>query len=157
MARYVALVENSDLPRPSASRGRQVFVESCGACHKLFGEGGGIGPDITGANRANLDYLLHNILSPNAEIPNAYRTTTVELHDGRIVAGIANTQNPGVVTVQTANELVSVPRADIRSLVQSDVSMMPEGLLNPLNDEDVRSLIAYLRGARQVPLPPPAP
>jgi putative heme-binding domain-containing protein len=157
MARYVALVENPDLPRPSASRGRQVFVESCGACHKLFGEGGGIGPDITGANRADLDYLLHNILSPNAEIPNAYRTTTVELRDGRIVAGIANTQNPGVVTVQTANELVSVPRADIRSLVQSDVSMMPEGLLNPLNDEDVRSLIAYLRGARQVPLPPPAP
>jgi putative heme-binding domain-containing protein len=134
-----------------------VFVDSCGACHRLFGEGGEIGPDITGSNRANLDYLLHNILSPNAEIPNAYRTATVELHDGRVMAGIANVQNPGVVTVQTANELVSVPRSDIKSLVQSDVSMMPEGLLNPLSDEDVRNLIAYLRGARQVPLPPPGP
>ncbi|MCC7044945.1 MAG: VCBS repeat-containing protein [Acidobacteria bacterium] len=157
MARYVALVENADLPRPSPSRGRRVFVDSCGACHTLFGEGGEIGPDITGSNRANLDYLLHNILSPNAEIPNAYRTATVELHDGRVIAGIANVQNPGVVTVQTTNELVSVPRSDVKSLVQSDVSMMPEGLLNPLSDEEVRSLIAYLRGARQVPLPPPGP
>jgi putative heme-binding domain-containing protein len=82
-----------------------------------------------------------------------YRTATVELHDGRVIAGIANVQNRNVVTVRTTNELVSVPRADIKAITQSDVSMMPEGLLNPLSDEDVRNLVAYLRGARQVPLP----
>lgn len=155
IARYTAIVEDTNLPRPRVSRGRQVYQDVCAACHKLFGDGGEIGPDITGSNRASLDYLLHNILDPNAEIPNAYRTATVALHDGRVIAGIANVQNPTVVTVQTPNELVTVPRTDIGSLVQSDVSMMPEGLLQQLSDDDVRSLIAYLRGARQVPLPRP--
>ncbi len=152
-ARYAALVENTELPRANASHGRRVYVNTCAACHKLFGEGGDIGPDITGSNRASLDYLLHNILNPNAEIPNAYRAATVELRDGRVIAGIANLQNPAVVTVQTTNEVVSVPRADVKAIVQSDVSMMPEGLLNPLGDDDVRHLIAYLRSTRQVPLP----
>ena len=154
--RYKALVEDADLPRPRTARGREVFRDVCAACHTLFDDGGSIGPDITGSNRANLDYLLHNIVDPNAEIPNAYRTTTVELADGRIVAGIANVQDPAVVTVQTSNDRVSIARGDIKAIVPSDVSMMPEGLLQQLDDDDVRSLIAYLRGARQVALPRPA-
>lgn len=154
--RYRALVEDADLPRPRTARGREVFREVCAACHTLFDDGGTIGPDITGSNRANLDYLLHNIVDPNAEIPNAYRTTTVELEDGRMVAGIANLQDPGVVTVQTSNERVTIARADIKAIATSDVSMMPEGLLRQLSDDDVRSLVAYLRGARQVALPRPA-
>jgi putative membrane-bound dehydrogenase-like protein len=153
MDRYTALVGNADLPRPVPARGRQVFRDTCAACHKLFDEGGAIGPDITGANRTSLDYVLHNILEPNAEIPNAYRTATVELRNGRVLAGIVSAEDASVVVVQTPNERVPVPRADITSLVRSDVSMMPEGLLTPLNDADVRDLIAYLRGARQVPLP----
>lgn len=153
IARYTALVDSADLPRPRPSRGREVFRDVCAACHTLFGTGGAIGPDITGSNRADIGYLLHNIVDPNAEIPNAYRTTTVELHDGRVVAGIADLQNPATVTVQTPGERVTVARADIESIQQSDVSMMPEGLLHQLNDDDVRSLVAYLRGARQVPLP----
>lgn len=155
LARYTALIENTDLPRPRTSRGRQVFRDVCAACHTLFDDGGSIGPNITGSNRANLDYLLHNIVDPNAEIPNAYRTTTVELKDGRIVAGIANVQNASVVTVQTPNAVVTIPRSDIKSIAQADVSMMPEGLLQQLSDDDVRSLVAYLRGARQVSLPNP--
>lgn len=156
-ARYAALVEDTDLPAPSPSRGRQVFREACAACHRLFGDGGTIGPDITGSNRADLDYLLHNILDPNAEIPNVYRTAAVELNDGRVIAGLANLQGASVVALQTPDELITVPRSDVRSIVQSDVSMMPEGLLNPLSDEDVRNLIAYLRGPRQVALPPVDP
>jgi putative heme-binding domain-containing protein len=131
-----------------------VFVNACAACHRLFGDGGTIGPDITGSNRSNLDYLLHNILDPNAEIPNAYRSATVTLSDGRVLTGIVDTQGPSAVRVQTTSGIVTLPRTDIASIAQSDVSMMPEGLLNPLTDEDVRSLVAYLRGVRQVPLPP---
>ena len=157
IARYTALVEDTELPGASRSRGRQVFLDTCAACHMLFGEGGTIGPDITGANRSDMGYLLHNIVDPNAEIPNAYRTATLELQNGRVVYGIANVQDDRVVAVQTTSGIVSVPRSDIRALVQSDVSMMPEGLLNPLDDQDVRDLIAYLRGAWQVPLPENAP
>jgi putative membrane-bound dehydrogenase-like protein len=153
MERYTTLVENADLPRPVPARGRQVFRDTCAACHRLFDEGGAIGPDITGSNRTNLDYLLHNILEPNAEIPNAYRTAMVELQNGRVLAGIISAEDASVVVIQTPNERVPVPRADIKSLVRADVSMMPEGLLTPLSDADVRDLMAYLRSARQVALP----
>jgi putative membrane-bound dehydrogenase-like protein len=138
---------------PDLSLGRQLFERTCGACHKLFGEGGAIGPDITGSNRADLDYLLHNIINPNAEIPNAYRLATVQLKDGRVLAGFVNQQSAQVVTVKMLSETVAVPRADIASLTQSEVSMMPEGLLTPLSDDEVRALIAYLRNDEQVPLP----
>jgi putative membrane-bound dehydrogenase-like protein len=151
--RYRALVQRTGGARSDASRGRAVFNQVCGACHALFGEGGTIGPDITGSNRTNLDYLLHNILDPNAEIPNAYRATTVTLRDGRVLSGVVGAQDGKVVTVVTTNETVRVPRADIATLTQSDVSMMPEGLLAPLNDQEVRDLVAYLRGSRQVALP----
>ena len=153
IAKYTALVENPDLPRPSASRGRAVYQQVCGACHKLFDEGGDVGPDITGSNRANLDYLLHNILDPNAEIPNAYRAAAVHLRDGRVIGGIAHTDDPRVVTVQLLNERLTLPRSDVKAVEKSDVSMMPEDLLKPLSDQEVRDLIAYLRSPRQVPLP----
>ena len=153
IAKYTALVENPDLPRPSASRGRAVYQQVCGACHKLFGEGGDVGPDITGSNRADLDYLLHNILDPNAEIPNAYRAATVHLRDGRVIGGIAHTDDPRVVTVQLLNERLVLARSDVKAVEKADVSMMPEDLLKPLSDAEVRDLIAYLRSPRQVPLP----
>lgn len=148
--RYRAIVQRTGGARNDASRGRAVFDRTCASCHALFGEGGTIGPDITGSNRANLDYLLHNILDPNAEIPNAYRAATLELRDGRVLSGVIGAQDDRVVTVVTTNETVTMPRADIRTITQSEVSMMPEGLLEPLTDQEVRDLMAYLRGSRQV-------
>jgi putative heme-binding domain-containing protein len=131
-----------------------VFQATCAACHKLYAEGGDLGPDLTGSNRADLDYVLHNILDPNAEIPNAYRAARVELNDGRVLTGIVESPSGVVMSVQTPDARVAVPRADVKAIVQSDVSMMPEGLLAPLGDEDVRHLVAYLRSRWQVPLPP---
>ncbi len=151
--RYRALVQRTGGARSDASSGRAVYDRVCAACHTVFGEGGTLGPDITGSNRANLDYLLHNILDPNAEIPNAYRATTATLRDGRVLSGVIGAQDAKVVTVVTTNETVTVPRADIATLTQADISMMPEGLLEPLNDQEVRDLVAYLRGSRQVAPP----
>lgn len=72
-----------------------------------------------------------------------------------IVAGV--TGSPlgagGVVTVQTPNERVTISRSDVRTITPSNISMMPEGLLQQLSDRDVRDLVAYLRSPRQVPLP----
>lgn len=151
--RYRAIVQRTGGARADASRGRAVYDRVCAACHTLFGEGGALGPDITGSNRTNLDYLLHNILDPNAEIPNAYRATTAQLKDGRVVSGVAGAQDDKVVTIVTTNETVAVPRTEVETLTQSNVSMMPEGLLEPLNDQEVRDLVAYLRGSRQVAPP----
>lgn len=128
-----------------AGRGKPLFSLICGQCHTLYGEGGKVGPDITGANRSDLDYLLHNILDPNAEIPNDYRTTNIDLKDDRSLTGIVTRHDSGSVTIVTAAETLTLARDEIASLRQSELSMMPEGLLQPLNDQQARDLIAYLQ------------
>ena len=64
------------------SHGRAVYSKTCMACHQLFGTGGDLGPDITGSNRENLDYILENIIDPNTEVAKEYMLTTIETRDG---------------------------------------------------------------------------
>ena len=116
-------------------------------------QGGKVGPDITGSNRADLDYLLHNILDPNAEIPNDYRTWNLDTKDDRSISGVMARQDATTVTIVTPSESLTIARSDIARLKQSELSMMPEGLLQALPEDEVRNLIAYLRGKEQVPLP----
>jgi putative heme-binding domain-containing protein len=136
-----------------ASRGRVVFSKVCAQCHTLFDEGGKVGPDITGANRGDLNYLLETILDPNAVIPNDYRASTIETKDGRSITGIVKQQDDKSVTVATQTETLTLPRNEVESIQQSELSMMPEGLLTPLADQEVRDLIYYLGRTGQVPLP----
>jgi putative membrane-bound dehydrogenase-like protein len=140
-------------PGPSdLSQGRAVYAKVCQQCHTLYGVGGKVGPDITGSNRSNLDYLLENILDPSAVIPNEYKATLIELKNGRVLTGIVRDQTPAALTVVTANETLTVPRNEIDTLKPSDTSMMPDDLLKPLGEAEVRALIAYLRHPNQVPL-----
>ena len=135
------------------SNGRVLYTKTCGQCHTLFGEGGKVGPDITGSNRADVDYLLLNILDPNAEIAADYRPWELETKDDRSILGLLVRQDAQVVTLQTPTEAVTVTRAEIKTLRQSQLSMMPEGLIAALTPSEVRDLIAYLRSPKQVPLP----
>ena len=134
-------------------RGRAVFVRTCQQCHTLFDVGGKVGPELTGSNRGDLDYILQNILDPNAVIPNEYRASTIDLKDGRSLTGIVKQQDGKSVTVLTQTETLVLPRNEIDSIQQSELSMMPEGLLAPLSDQEVRDLIYYLGRTGQVPLP----
>ena len=132
--------------------GRVVYNKVCVQCHTLFDTGGKVGPDITGANRSDLNYLLETIIDPNAVIPNEYRASDIETKDGRNLVGIIKTQDDKSVTLQTANEVITIPRAEIATTRQSDFSMMPEGLLQGLTDQEVRDLLYYLSRPGQVPL-----
>src|SRR6266567_4658839 len=136
-----------------ASRGRAVFARACQQCHTLFDTGGKVGPDLTGSNRGDLDYILQNTVDPNAVIPNDYRAWNLETTDGRSVSGLLKQQDEKTVTVVTANETLVLPRNEIQSLTESQLSMMPEGLLQPFSDQEVRDLIFYLRGPAQAPMP----
>jgi putative heme-binding domain-containing protein len=136
-----------------ASRGRVVFNQVCAQCHHLFDFGGQVGPDITGANRGDLDYLLQNILFPNAVIPNEYRASTVELKDERVLTGLVRSQDANSVVVQTATEALTLPRAEVVKITGSEVSMMPEGLVAGLSETQIRDLLYYLGRPGQVPLP----
>jgi putative heme-binding domain-containing protein len=152
MAKYRRLLSISTSTAPDLSLGRAIYAKTCAQCHALFGAGGKVGPDLTGSNRANLDYLLENILDPSAVIPKEYAVTLIELNNGRVVTGIVREQTPAAVTVLTANETLTVPRGDIQSMQPTTQSMMPDDQLKAFAVDEVRALVAYLRSPAQVPV-----
>jgi putative heme-binding domain-containing protein len=91
-------------------------------------------------------------VDPNAVIPNDYRSTTIEMKDDRVLTGIIKQQDKKSVTVATANEQLILPRNEIQSMQISELSMMPEGLLAQLSEQEIRDLIYYLGRPGQVPL-----
>jgi len=135
------------------SAGRVVFNTACGACHRLYGHGGAIGPDLTGAGRHNIDYLLENILDPSAVVTADFRMSVVALNDGRVLNGIVVEKTDKTLTLQTAKERIAVARGEIDALEPSKLSLMPDGLLQPLTENQVRDLFAYLMHQGQAPLP----
>lgn len=153
IATWKSLLTPAVIAQADASKGRLVFSGVCAACHKLYGEGAAIGPELTGSDRHNLDYLLSNIIDPNAVVPADYRMSVVKLKDGRVLAGVIPEQTDKVVTVQTPAERVTVPRSDIAEFQQLSQSLMPEGLLPALGKDAVKDLFAYLMSNGQVPLP----
>ena len=155
IARYKTIYQQGYSTPGDPRRGRAIFARTCAACHTLFGEGGKVGPEITGANRSSLDYLLENIVTPNAVVPNDYRAAIIATKDGRNLMGPIKQQDAQSVTVAMATESVTLPRSEIASLQISETSMMPEGLLTPLNEQEVRDLLYYLMSPAQVPLPEP--
>ncbi len=144
------------LERADASHGRLLFTKTCANCHTLFGEGGKVGPDITGSNRANLDYILGNVVDPSAVLGKDYRMTVLALADGRVISGLIQKETDSAVTVRTLNDTVVVPLADIEARKLSELSMMPEKLLDQFSQTDVRDLIAYLQSPQQVALKGPS-
>jgi putative membrane-bound dehydrogenase-like protein len=129
--------------------GRAIYTKTCAQCHTLYGAGGKVGPDITGSNRASLEYLLENIFDPSAVIPKEYAATVVELKNGRVITGIVKGETPAALTIVTGTETLTIPRGEIDSQQPSATSMMPEDQLKPMSDTDVRALIAYLQSPKQ--------
>jgi putative heme-binding domain-containing protein len=131
--------------------GRALFAKTCQQCHTLFGVGGKVGPDITGSNRTNLDYLLENILDPSAVIPKEYAATVLNLKNGRVITGIVRGETPAALTVVTQTETLTVSKDDVDERTASEVSMMPDDLVKQLSDAEVRALVAYLQSPVQTP------
>ena len=140
-----------------ARHGRAIFVRDCGSCHVLFGEGRKLGPDLTGSNRRNVDYLLENVIDPGASVGADFRAVTFVLEDGRSITGVISGSDDRTITVQTPQATLVLDRRQIEEQVVQQQSLMPEGLLSKLSDTDVRDLVAYLVGPNQVPLPAEPP
>lgn len=153
IAKYKDLLTPEFLKEGDPQKGRLVYNRTCLKCHRLYGEGGTIGPDLTGSNRANLDYILENAFDPSAVIPRDYRMSTVITGDGRVLTGIITVDAPEAIVLQTVNEKLVISRDDIDELRPSPLSMMPEGQLEALPPEEVRDLVVYLRTETQPPLP----
>ncbi len=147
----------SALAKADRVQGRRRFVQTCATCHTLFGQGAKIGPDLTGSQRANLDYLLENIVDPSAIVAPAYKMSTIALTDGRVLSGIVADQPGPTLSVQTPTERLIVNRSDVEQIRKSDLSLMPDGLIDVLPEKEVRDLLAYLMSPRQVSLPADQP
>jgi putative membrane-bound dehydrogenase-like protein len=132
--------------------GRELFAKHCAACHRLFGEGGQIGPDLTHANRKDRDYLLVSIVDPSAVIRREYLAYQVQTTDGRLLTGVIAEQTAGSITlVDAKNERTILARDKIEELRELPASLMPENLLKDLKPEELRDLFAYLQA--DVPSP----
>jgi putative membrane-bound dehydrogenase-like protein len=144
-----AVLASADL-----SKGRAEFHRLCAACHMLYGQGGRIGPDLTGSGRADLGYLLDNLVDPSAVVGADYRFVILTLQDGRVLTGVVAAQTGKTLTLRTLTEEVTVEKTQVARQDVSPLSMMPEGLLSTLTPDQARDLIAYLMWPRQVALPP---
>jgi len=137
--------------------GRALFSNSCAVCHTLFSVGGQIGPDLTSYQRSDLDNLLLQIVNPSAQVREGYETFNIETKDGRSLTGfLADKDNQVVVLRCLDGQSIAVERKEIVEMNASANSLMPEGLLDRLNDQEVRDLFAYLRSSQPlVGKPPP--
>jgi putative heme-binding domain-containing protein len=152
-AKYKSLLTTEVLAKANLQQGRGLFVKNCSSCHRLFDEGGKMGPELTGSQRTNLDYVLENALDPSAVVPREYQVTTFLLDNGRVVQGIVLRETVQAVNVQTPNEVLTIPLASIEERKPSKLSMMPEGIFQRLSDDEVRDLVGYLPSPQQVTLP----
>ena len=155
IARLKTQLSSVALGKTDQSAGRALFQQMCATCHRLYGEGGQLGPDLTGSARDNLTYLLENIVDPNAIIPVDAHVSVITLKDGRVLTGLIGATTESTVTVRGLTETRNVERREIARMEELAQSLMPEGLLDALDEKQVRDLMAYLMSRQQVPLPTP--
>lgn len=150
ITRLKGVLTEEALAKADAHNGRALFTKTCAQCHTLYNVGAKIGPDLTGSNRADVNYLLENIVDPSAVIGKDYLLWMIHMKDGRAIDGIIKAQTDDAVTVATTTEMLTLVRPEIERMKVSTVSMMPEGLLSGMSEKEVRDLVAYLRSPSQV-------
>lgn len=151
LAKYKSMVTPEAITTADAARGRIVFQKTCAACHQLYGEGGLVGPDLTGSNRANLDYILLNSVDPSYDVPDAYKMVQILTKEGRVINGVLAEEDAVRVVLKTAEQpRVVIAKGDIESRKISPKSMMPDGQLDQMKPDEVIDLIKYLRTTEQV-------
>jgi putative membrane-bound dehydrogenase-like protein len=150
LAKWTRLLTNESLQKANPAKGKVIFTSLCGACHKLYGEGGALGPDLTGGDRHKLSYLLENIIDPSAVVPADYRVSVIKLKDGRVLSGVIPEKTERSITVQSQVERLVIERSLINEQNQLPASLMPEGQLQALGEEQARHLFAYLMSQSQI-------
>ncbi|MEZ6048224.1 MAG: c-type cytochrome [Planctomycetaceae bacterium] len=129
-----------------STNGQLLFKKNCATCHKLHGEGNSIGPDLTGAERKDQRKLLENVVDPSAMIRAQYISYTVITTEGRVLTGLLADSNENTVTlVDKQNNRTVLNRDEIDEMEESKLSLMPEKILEPLSNQDLRDLFAYLQ------------
>jgi len=126
--------------------GKPLFMNKCAACHKLFADGGSIGPDLTGYQRKDTGNMLLNIVNPNAEIREGYENYVVTMKDGRVIMGFKADEDNAVMVIRGMDgQSISLKREGIAKINAIESSLMPPGLLSGMSDQQIRDFFAYFR------------
>ncbi|WP_395811392.1 c-type cytochrome [Daejeonella sp.] len=142
IAKYSKLIKSGT---GDINKGRILYLANCGYCHRLFNEGGNIGPDLTGYERSNVNYFLLNVVDPNADIREGYGLHRFVTKDGRTLEGKLAASNGDTHTIQTqSGKEIILSVSQISEMKALPVSIMPERILNRLSDQEVRDLFAYI-------------
>ncbi len=132
-------------------KGEATFMQRCAACHTLFFKGGKIGPNLTPYQRDDLGTMLVSIVDPSAEIREGFANQLVTTTDGRTLSGFIASQDSSVMVLRGLDgQDVSLPRSGIREVKAAPASIMPEGLLTGLSDQELRDFFAYLRQSQPI-------
>ena len=130
-------------------RGKKHYRALCSRCHRLFDEGGYIGPDLTGYQRDQLQTLLRNVIAPSLEVREGYQMVKLRTNDGLVLSGFVESQNSETVVLKSIDgESRSLDRAEIEQMAPQFLSLMPEGLVDRLTDQELSDLMAYLRSSQ---------
>jgi putative membrane-bound dehydrogenase-like protein len=125
--------------------GEKAFKKVCAQCHKIYGEGADVGPDVTSNGRNDFNQLLSNVFDPSLVIGAGYRSYTVATQDGRVLNGLLVEESPQRVVLKVqGGKLETIPRADIDVYKVSEISMMPEQLEKQLTPQEIIDLFAFL-------------
>lgn len=130
-------------------RGKAQFKLLCARCHLLFAEGGEIGPDLTGYQRDQVSTLARNIIAPSLEIREGYQSYGILLEDGTVLTGyLESQQDDQIVLKSTDGKSHTINRSEIEKMSPQATSLMPDGILEKLTDQQVADLFAYLRSSQ---------
>ena len=125
--------------------GRATFEARCAACHTLHKRGGNIGPDITDYERANLPTVLLSIVDPNIGIREGYATFQITTKDQRTLVGFIEERDATrLVLRDVAGQRTAIAAGDIATERVMPVSLMPDGLLEGLSEQELRDFFSYL-------------
>ncbi|MCC5938331.1 MAG: c-type cytochrome [Lunatimonas sp.] len=139
---YLGVLENPSDP----VLGKQVFEKNCSSCHTYAGQGGQVGPDLTGVKNQPGDALLLHTLVPNYEVLPAYQAISIQTKDGRTLAGWVAAESDQSITLRTAYGTdEAVLRSTIASIHHSGLSLMPDGLEQTMTKEELANLIGFLK------------
>jgi putative membrane-bound dehydrogenase-like protein len=129
-----------------SNAGRQIFQNKCLSCHRYNSPGGIIGPDLTGYDLQDINYLLLHVIDPNASIREGYETFHFETTDGRTLEGKIGRKEGTTLQIQTSHngKTVVLPENRLRSREILQWSTMPEGLLTGLSNQEIKNLVAFL-------------
>lgn len=132
--------------------GKRTFAAKCASCHRLFGEGGDVGPDLTPFRRDDIPTLLLSLINPSAEIREGFEEHVVETVDGLTAIGVLAEQGPARLILRSADgSRIAIDRAEVERMAVSGRSVMPEGLLAGMSDRDLIDLFGYLRTSQPQP------